>query len=244
MRRAFSHRAPAAGTRGRREVPSPGGCRASRYRCGPSGRGGAFYTRGVRRGFFSLQGWWQVLSPAGRGGASGNSRFPGLRYSGRSRPGCFLSSLSRRLSARQKHRCVPVASGAELPAFRPPSPGAPGPPRTPERIFSPRSLQRANNGGKRQIAGKNRNDPLHPLPLPLAWSSGSVQGSDTGEPPWEGRAEAAPAVLQRPEEDAAPRGEPLGLGGGLSAKSPLLTPGAGDPGAGLHPSGPATKSLF
>ncbi|XP_071671082.1 uncharacterized protein [Patagioenas fasciata] len=114
-------------------------------------------------------------------GRGGNSRFPGLRYSGRHRPGYFLRSLSGRLGARQKHRCVPVANGEELPvypaaAFRPPGPGAPGPPRIPERIFSARSLQRANNGGKRQIAGK---EPKRSPPPPPA-SPRPVLGLGTG----------------------------------------------------------------
>ncbi|XP_074742359.1 uncharacterized protein LOC141950862 [Strix uralensis] len=85
------------------------------------------------------------------------------------------------VGTRQKHRCLPVTSGARA-ARVPPQPvqssgsRAPVPPGPP---CAPRSFQRANNGGKRRIAENNRNEP-HSLPT-------SGLGPGPGASPREGR---------------------------------------------------------
>ncbi|XP_074696474.1 uncharacterized protein LOC141930064 [Strix aluco] len=123
-------------------------------------------------------------------GGSSSHRLPGLRCGGTLVPRFLsLSLFSEGISGgsgggigtRQKHRCLPVTSGARA-ARVPPQPvqssgsRAPVPPGPP---CAPRSFQRANNGGKRRIAENNRNEP-HSLPT-------SGLGAGPGASPREGR---------------------------------------------------------
>ncbi|XP_054036201.1 uncharacterized protein LOC128899969 [Dryobates pubescens] len=144
----------------------------------------------------------QQPSPLRGSGAAGAVRALGTA-------GHFFSSFSERLFG-QKHRCAPVVGevgvGRVTPsALRLPSPDVPGAAvRSP---LSPTAKERRKSSG---LMGRTKtilSSPLDPS-LPAAFPSlGSVP--DTRE----GRAGAAPAescpvpaALQRPEEDAAPRG--------------------------------------